>query len=475
MRGFDTGGHRDRERRSTDASTIDSSLSRRRFLGATGAAAVVTGSAGCSKATQQSFEAAPVILPDAAQEEFVVAETARDSETITREGPTGNVEVSITNHASVYQRGPGLVASRPETGTDAVILLEKFTSRVNETNGPGAAIFVSGSEFVHDGDFVLRPAFVHDGDFVIELDQVGLILPAGARGDDGITPGQTVMVVRPAPTASDFPEKITYVGDGPGAFLPSGGEATNTSQSPAPEVGGLLQEIMVPEVEIMMDRAGVDELPKEAELIEPGEEIETEGTMFLGPTDVMVQNNPTPSQASRDIYDTGVSLYGGGSTFGLGALTTPDASVGGESANPIVGMETEELLQSGAGRRMLARAGLTDADEVEWVAGPKTFDPDGPAVRYPEPTLVGEETIPETFGGVVSGEDGPWGIVVSIARRTDDDHIIAASVIRRPVATPDGGMDGLRENMSPEVGSEFITDMESNEVPWQAVNRLERV
>jgi len=71
----------------------------------------LAGLAGCSGATEQSFEATPVQLPEGAREETVLAETAADSETTTRDGPTGNVEVEITNHARVYRRGP---ASRGE-------------------------------------------------------------------------------------------------------------------------------------------------------------------------------------------------------------------------------------------------------------------------------------------------------------------------------------------------------------------------
>jgi len=46
------------------------------------------------------------VLPEGDREETVVAETARESETTTREGPSGNIEVEITAHASIYRRGP---------------------------------------------------------------------------------------------------------------------------------------------------------------------------------------------------------------------------------------------------------------------------------------------------------------------------------------------------------------------------------
>ena len=80
-------------------------MGRRDVLATVGGLAI-GGVAGCSEVTQQSFEASPVVLPEADREETVVAETARESETTTREGPSGNVEVEITAHASIYRRGP---------------------------------------------------------------------------------------------------------------------------------------------------------------------------------------------------------------------------------------------------------------------------------------------------------------------------------------------------------------------------------
>jgi hypothetical protein len=83
----------------------------RRDVLATVGGIALAGLAGCSGVTEQSFEATPVVLPEDDRENLVLAETAADSETTTRDGPTGNVQVEITNHARVYRRGP---ASRGE-------------------------------------------------------------------------------------------------------------------------------------------------------------------------------------------------------------------------------------------------------------------------------------------------------------------------------------------------------------------------
>ena len=99
---FDRRAHREREDRSAESSTDDTGLSRRRFLGATGAAAVA-GLAGCNEVTQQSFEAAAVELPTDAQDALALGETVAKGRTVSREGP-GGTEVEITSRVAVYRR-----------------------------------------------------------------------------------------------------------------------------------------------------------------------------------------------------------------------------------------------------------------------------------------------------------------------------------------------------------------------------------
>jgi hypothetical protein len=124
----------------------------------------------------------------------------------------------------------------------------------------------------------------------------------------------------------------------------------------------------------------------------------------------------------------------GGGTFGLGVLSTPNASVAGQSANPLVDVETKELLQREEAREMLKRAGVTDADEVEWLAGPKVAYREGKDPDFVT-ELLGSETAIESFTGVVSGREGPWWTGVHVARSSADDHVIAAGVQRAPLGT----------------------------------------
>ena len=48
-----------------------------------------------------------MVLPPDARETLRLAETTRDERTVSREGPSGNVEVSITSHAAVYSHAAG--------------------------------------------------------------------------------------------------------------------------------------------------------------------------------------------------------------------------------------------------------------------------------------------------------------------------------------------------------------------------------
>jgi phage tail-like protein len=137
------------------------------------------------------------------------------------------------------------------------------------------------------------------------------------------------------------------------------------------------------------------------------------------------------------LLDAGSPAPLAGATFGLATLSTPDASVAGQSANPLVGMETRELLQHEAARAALRRAGVTDADAVEWRVGPRQLG----GLDDRAMTLLGTETRLESFAGVVNGTDGPWLVGVHVGRMTDGNHVVAAGVHRHPVGTVAGVPD----------------------------------
>jgi hypothetical protein len=434
----------------TSDGASDEGLTRRGFVAAAGSAAAATTLAGCSGMTEQSFEASPVVLPRGDREELVLAETGRDSETVSREGPTGNVEVSITNHAGLYGRGPA-------RGTPTV--LEQFVSSVNETPGSGGAIHAVASDAGIDE---LPPLPYVSAESPVDGDHVGLVVPEGARGDDGVAPGRTMVTI---PGKSIEQDAVTYEGDGPGAFFPSDaffpgdiflpgdtffpGDIFFPGDTFSPDSLADFQ-VFVPNVDellIQTPEVGIEELPEGAERVGSGESIETATTVFAFPGPGEYYPGPGEYTFPSEIYDRGRHLPLGGSTFGLGVLSTPDASVAGESANPLVGMETSELLQhEGVRRGLLKQSGFADSETLEWRAGPTAVGPDaGYLVGGREGTcmLLGNETRLRPFIGVVESEDGLWGVLLHVARVTDGDHVVAASAIRRPVGTVDGGMAAI--------------------------------
>ncbi|TSD09566.1 hypothetical protein DP107_15625 [Haloglomus irregulare] len=422
-------------------SETDRRVSRRRTLAALGGGALV-GLAGCSGVTEQSFEATPVVLPEGPREELVLAETASESETIEREGPSGNVEVSITSHAAVYQRGPAR-----ETPT----LVERFASSVNETPGSGSAINALASEVGIDE---AELSFIKGG-VQVAGDRFSLLIPEGVRGGDGITPQQLLGLVPGAAVGGDT---VTYDGDGPGAvvsgetFFPSCCYSPSDDYFPtrtyfrgdaySPDSPDGFR-VFVPNSRTSPDRRGPLRMPDEAQPVESGETVETANTVFVFAGDVIVTAGDVIDVPAERAFDAGVPVPLAGQPFGVGVLATPNAEVAGQSANPLVEMETTELLQQDATRRVLAETGLTDGDTVEWLGGPQAvvLGEGGP----PETTLLGSDTEVGSFGGVVSGVDGPWAVVLGVARVTDDDHVIAVSGVTRPISTPDRAMETFSE------------------------------
>jgi len=197
--------------------------------------------------------------------------------------------------------------------------------------------------------------------------------------------------------------------------------------------------------------------------------IDTANTVFAAPGDVVSAGDKGGDKFDpKSVFDQGVMLPLAGQPYGLGALATPDASVAGQSANPLVGMDTAELLQHDAAKRVLAETGLTDAETVEWLAGPEAADTQSIGGRSP---FVDTETELESFVGVVSGEDGPWGVFLTVARVTDDDHVVAVSATTRPVGTVDGGMERMAAGQF--MHGKLMDRL--GEFSVEAIDRLERV
>lgn len=337
----------------------------------------------------------------------------------------------------------------------------RFVERVNGGRISEGGVVARGDDLGVEG---LTLPFL-EGAPTVPGSQVGVLAPAGIRAGDGIGAGELMAVVEGIDEATvgggtAFAAPLEDV-LAPSGWLVGDGEPFDRS---SPLLDGASPKIdesspLLDKASPLLDRSSpmlcsLGELSPDEVFGLPAEDLPGEpvgsGETFTGnnpflavpvPGDLTGQS-PFEMEASR-LLDAGVAAPLDGASFGLDVLATPNASVAGQSANPMVGTETVELLHRPEARRMLRRAGVTDADEVEWLAGPRAFG-DGEGKTFVSggqvpTTFVGTETGLEHFVGVVSGNDGPWGVGVHVARVTDDDHVLAAGVHRVPVGTPDGG------------------------------------
>jgi hypothetical protein len=169
--------------------------------------------------------------------------------------------------------------------------------------------------------------------------------------------------------------------------------------------------------------------------VDAGATFETANTVFAAPAGVVFDGADATTPV-RAVFDAGspAPLYG--VTFGMGVLATPDEQVAGESVSPLSGTDTQELLQREEARTLLQRAGVTDAEDVQWLAGPERVAIEDDL----EVTVFGESPDDrglESFAGTVSGEEGPWRVGVHVVRTTPDDHLVVAGTHRWPAMSAD--------------------------------------
>lgn len=328
--------------------------------------------------------------------------------------------------------------------------MRAFVSAVNGVPWSGAAVTIPSISDL--GPDQMSLPFL-EGQPTVSGDDASVLIPEGARGGEGVAAEQMMALV---PSAGVNADTVSYTGNGLGAFFPSelrgarnegylsyagnGPGAFSPSETDSPDSPDDIR-VFMPNIEQFMDRVGMESLPEGAERVESGTSIDTQGgTAFAGPSDLLFPEDAFDErQFPDDVFDQGVALPLNGEPFGLGALATPTASVGGEQANPLVDAETGELLQRDAAREVLADALIPSTSTVEWLAGPDRnpfgVDRHGP-MKVP---LLGTETDLETFGGVLSGDDGPWAAVLFVARVTDEDHVVAVAGVTRPAGTVEGG------------------------------------
>ena len=443
---------------------------RRRFLAALASATVGT-AAGCSSLTDHEFEADPVGLPEADRTDLLLAQTASDSSTVTREIDAVDGEVTITSHSVAYSRGKAFDfrSSRSADVPDGTefTLMETFLEESNDAAGPGAAVVATGSS-LGIGELAL-PLF--DEDPVVPGDHWSIVVPAGARNDGRVTPDEVMALVPSTgipgtdwvPGDSWVPGSRWVPGDSwvPGSTWVPGdswypGSTWVPGDSWVPDDPQALGVLFATKGRSPEEVFGIPAEEMPGKRIENGDSF-TGNNPFLVAVPASDLDGVGPLERET-VLNAGTPASAAGATYGLGVLSTPAATVAGQSANPVTGMSSEELLASDHARGLLRQAGVTDANEVEWLAGPTPVaDAGGPEGYFdgsdsPDgTTILDEESALESFLGVVSGGDGPWGVGIHLARVEHGsdggtDVVVAASVHRWPVATPESvqSRDGER-------------------------------
>ncbi len=413
---------------------------------------------------------------------------ARRTVTVSLEdaGGTARMTWEFTNARPTAYGPPTLEAGADATATESLTVRFEEMARVLEAGGPAARavpldstvlryVEAANGGRVDDGAMVVLPVDVGvsrlrlpwlDPTPTVDGSDASILVPAGVR-DPGTT-GPGVLWLLSAGNAdldgaTGLPEPADDLYRVPAeAFFhhprwqrggsPGGGPSSDEGSIPGwqtppdPDRRVLLHTAGHPLDDVFGSPDGDSGTPSSVEPVEPGETFDPTATHlavvggagppFTGSAVSTAGGGPGSVEA---LLDAGRPAPLAGATFGLATLSTPDASIGFRSVNPLVGMDTGELLQHEAAREGLRRAGISDADTVRWRVGPRPVEA---ATEDRTTNLLGTATAVESFEGVVSGDAGPWLVGVHVARVTDDDHVVAAGVHRHPLGTTGGMPDG---------------------------------
>jgi phage tail-like protein len=368
---------------------------------------------------------------------------------------TVSVDVDFENIERVADTGP---VEQPAGRDDSGVF--RYVRTANGDRVENGAALVAGGD-VGIGGVTLDWL---DGSASAGGEQVGLLVPEGARGAGDAT---ALWLVRGSDLEQGGTRTLQQSAAGRAYWVPgraffhdrawrSGGDSGSGDDTSSSQVPGW-QSADRSAVRVLLDTgsgsledtfgmaAGSDAAA--AAGIQPataGDTVDPASTVFavVGPATTpfdgpsLQVSGSGPGQVA-DLLDAGAPAPLAGATFGLGTVSTPDASIAGQSVNPLVGMDATALLDHEIARRVLARAGVTDADTVEWLDGPRSAGADASVSVQ----MLGTGTTVESYEGVVSGQDGPWAVGVHVARITDDSHVIAAGVHRQPLGTASGLSD----------------------------------
>jgi hypothetical protein len=235
------------------------------------------------------------------------------------------------------------------------------------------------------------------------------------------------------------------------AYGTDAGATTSETDGPMPTTLAF-----VPAETSFGDAFGIDLDAVNGRPVEEGETLEVRSTTVASVGNALFEFEFTDGYDA--LFTEGRPAALGGAIFKLGVLSTPSPSAAGFDANPLVGMDSQALLEDGNMRNFLGDLGISDGESVQWVSGPDRLPVDGYleidgelAANLPDglntapPTLLGNEAPIESFAGVISGKNGPWAVGIHLSRATPDDHVIVAGIQRTPLSTV-GGRSGSADN-----------------------------
>jgi hypothetical protein len=354
---------------------------------------------------------------------------------------------------------------------------------VEAANGGDArlgAVVGYGSDIGMD-DHPLGPSF--EESVTVSGEEFSVLAPAGLRD------GGDALATRYAPTFAagealamreDVPETLTvatgekfyrklWVISGrefyPGSqWVPSTqwhlGEAWYPgSQWTTDEPANMTVVAQVPAEAGFEELFGTDPGEVGARRAEPGEEFDTATTMLVSnaPEDSLFPGEaalPERPALPDETFLGGHPAPLGGVTAGVFVFSTPDPSLAGQSANPLVGESTLDLLQRPEARDLLSQTAVPDAENVEYREVPTPVDAAG---LGPETaTLLDDEVEIESFAAALSGDSHPVAVGVHIARTTGEEHVVAGAVQRAPLGLGETAVSGFkRVDAPPETGVNY--------------------
>jgi hypothetical protein len=426
--------------------------SRRRLLRATAGLAVTGSLAGCSGApgagtsdgtdatgdgtadgTSDTPGRSALRLPPSAVEALSLAEVAEEEVSVG--------EATATVVAYRRDREPSTAAAGFATAIDDSV--------------PPVGRNVLATEF--DVEEVPFPA---EGSPSVPPEYAGVFAPASARVDGEGAPDELLTVL----AGSEMPEEVTVgnentrVFEGP-AFMPSTDWFSGATWVPGSMwVTG--RDWVPGSMWIPMKSEAIPKDPETArvvvsggdqsledlgivdgilgEKLDVGETVSSENTLFAYPGSEWF---PGSEWSPRRVFDAGVSAEMGGAGAGVALLST----TGGGGA--LTAMAPGDLLTSVAGKRALAMAGATDADEVEWLAGPTRLD-DTDHFNPENHAYGGEffvDVAPEevvAHGGVVAGASGPRAVITHVcAPGTRLSVVVDATPVGSATPFEEGALD----------------------------------